>query len=384
LIVPEIRTVSFVGAGTMGCANSLVAAVSGYDVVIHDAKPEGLDAVPARHDEVGAFLVQSGYCTPGELAVGIGRVTIDADLASAVANADLVSESVFEDLDVKRDVHRVLDRLAPARAILTTNSSMLVPSDIEGVVERGERFAALHSHLGSLLFDIVGGPRTSPETIDVLRRYVLSLGGEPLVLDKENRGYVFNAMNGPLLATAMQLVVHGRATTDDVDRAWMTERGAPMGPFGMMDFFGLDLIIGGWRKESDDPAREALRPLIEPLLAGYVDDGKFGMKSGHGFYEYPSPAYQDAAFLTAVAVDRPIADALTMTLIAAAVSLAANDVASPADIDRAWTSATGLAPGPFGMLDELGPGRLDAMLEAHVGLGLITDADASELAAFVR
>ena len=102
-------------------------------------------------------------------------MTLAADLHEAIANADLVSESVFEDLDLKRDVHRALDQAAPSHTILTTNTSALLVSDIEDVVERGDRFAAMHSHLGSLLVDIVGGPRTSPAT----DRPAAPLRGEP-------------------------------------------------------------------------------------------------------------------------------------------------------------------------------------------------------------
>jgi 3-hydroxybutyryl-CoA dehydrogenase len=155
-----------------------------------------------------------------------------------------------------------------------------------------------------------------------------------------------------------------------------------MGPFGMMDLFGLDLVITGWRRPSDDPVREAVRAKVEPLLAGYVDAGDLGMKSGRGFYDYPEPAYQDPAFLTAAPIDQTTSDALTTTLVCGAVDLAALGVASTDDIDLAWTAATGLAIGPFGILDQLGPDRLRGMLDAHVRLGLITRSAADDIEGF--
>ena len=98
-------------------------------------------------------------------------------------------------------------------------------SDIQDVVtaSRGGLFAALHSHLGSVLIDIVGGPRTTQNTVDILERYVLSLNGVPLVLKKESPGYVLNAMLGPVLGTAMLMRQANVATIENIDRAWMSQ-----------------------------------------------------------------------------------------------------------------------------------------------------------------
>ena len=347
MTIEEIDTVCFVGAGTMGCANSLVAAVSGYNVVLHDTSEKTLAAVAGRHAEMGLFIVGSGYCSDDALAAGLARVRIASNLADATAHADLVSESIYEDREAKRELHRHIDAVAPPAALLTTNTSTLVVSELEDVVQRGGKFAALHSHLGSLLFDIVGGPRTEPETIETLRRYVLSLQGTPLVLNKENRGYVFNAMIGPVLTAALRLVLDERATQTDVDRAWMIERRAPMGPFAMMDLFGLDLILDTWRKTITDSDREALHARVLALLEPMVAEGRLGQKTGSGFYEYPEPSYAASGFLEAQPLSRDAADALSKALVEAARGLVANGIASTADVNMAWTAATGLAVGPL-------------------------------------
>ena len=266
MTIEEIRKVCYVGAGTMGCANSLVAAVSGYDVVLYDLSSESLGQVSEKQHEMGAFLVGAGYCSAEELEAGAARISCVEDLQEAVAGADLVSESVIENLGVKRAVHEELDRLCPAKTILTTNTSGLLVSDIEDVVERGDRFAALHSHYGSPLIDIVRGPRTSDAIIDILERYVTSLNCVPLVLHKENRGYVLNAMLGPVLTIALLLVVEGIASKEQVDAAWMKHRRAPMGPFGMMDLFGLNVVYDGWQHRESDPRVDGLKPRVTALL----------------------------------------------------------------------------------------------------------------------
>jgi enoyl-CoA hydratase/3-hydroxyacyl-CoA dehydrogenase len=370
--IDEIDTVLYVGAGTMGSANALVAAVAGYDVVLHDARPENLETVAERHDGAAGFLVQSGFCTAEAVAEARKHVFLEADLEKAATKADLVSESVFEDRQLKRDIHARLDALCPNGTILTTNTSTLLVSDIEDAVERGDRFAALHSHLGALLVDIVGGPRTSPETIGILRRYVESLGAVPLVMKKEHPGYVFNAMNGPVLRTAVQLVLDERASQEEVDRAWMSDRRAPMGPFGMMDLFGLDLMLDTWKLPSPDPRREAFRERVVPFLTAYIENGNLGLKSGRGFYDYAAPTFRDPTFVAAAPVSVVASDAMVSTLVRSALALVEKEVATRADIDLAWKTASGLASGPFEVLEELGVDAFREILDRQVEAGLLS------------
>jgi 3-hydroxybutyryl-CoA dehydrogenase len=367
--IAEINTVCYVGAGTMGCYNSIAAAISGYDVVLYDVSEATLQQVPRRHAEMAAFLVGGGYCSEDAIPSALQRVTLAADLREATAHADLVSESVFERLDIKRDTHRQLDQVCPPRTILTTNSSALLVSEIEDVVRRGDRFAALHSHLGAPLVDIVGGPRTSAATIDILQRYVESTGGVPLVLNKEYPGYVLNAMLGPVLGSALRLVADGIAELEDVDRAWMVGRGAPMGPFGMMDLFGINVIHDSWQYRPDDPFSAPVRPKILALLQPLVDRGELGMKAGKGFYQYPEPSYQHEGFLARAHELEPLGEALLAALIGNAVLVAASDVLEPQDIDRAWKTGTFLDAGPFEILAQTGVAQFLRILAGEVAAG---------------
>jgi 3-hydroxybutyryl-CoA dehydrogenase len=353
--IKEIQKVCYVGAGTMGCANSLVAAVSGYDVVLYDVSKDSLAQVADKHKEMGAYLVGSGYCSVEQLEASAARISCEQDLKVAVENADLVSESVIEDLQIKREVHGQLDKLCSPKTILTTNTSGFLVSDIESAVERGDRFAALHSHYGAPLIDIVGGPRTSPSTIDVLQRYVLSLQCVPLVLHKENKGYVLNALLGSVLTVALVLVLEGIASKEEVDAAWMKHRGAPMGPFGMMDLFGLNVVYDGWQHRESDPRADVLKPKVNALLEAHLDKGEFGAKSGKGFYSYPDPAFEQADFANIESGASIPHYAMTATLIGNAILLAANDIASPEEVDRAWMVGMTLDTGPFALLEEMGP-----------------------------
>jgi enoyl-CoA hydratase/3-hydroxyacyl-CoA dehydrogenase len=368
MTIKEINKVCYIGAGTMGCANSLVAAISGYDVVMYDLSDESLLQVADRHREMGSFLVDTGYCSVEELAASTARISCEQELNKAIVNADLISESVIEDLDIKREVHGELDKLCPAKTILTTNTSGFLVSDIEDVVERGDRFAALHSHYGSLLVDIVGGPRTSAATIDILERYVSSQKCVPLVLHKENRGYVLNALIGAVLSIALILVVEGIARKEQVDAAWMKHRRAPMGPFGMMDLFGLNVVYDGWQHREYDPREDALKPKVSALLEPYVNQGELGLKSGKGFYSYPSPGFEQSGFLDNEDDGSIPHLAMTTALISHAILLASKDIANSEEIDRAWTVGMTLDTGPFAILDEIGMDEFRQLLHSDANI----------------
>jgi 3-hydroxybutyryl-CoA dehydrogenase len=342
----EIQSVCFVGAGNMGCFNATKAAISGYRVTLYDVSEDNLQQFSSRFEGFAAFLVGNGYCTAQDIPVALSRITPVADLGEAVAGADLVSESVFERLDIKRQVHRQLDELCPDKTLLTTNSSYLLLSDIEDVVQRGDRIAAMHSYMGSPLMDIVGGPRTSRATIRALKNYVESINAIPLVLKKEHRGYVLNAILGPILGTAMKLVSEGLGSIEEVDRAWMRHRCAPMGPLGILDLIGLNLVYDSWEHRPDEGLIPGLRPLVlsllQPFVPGFVDEG-----------DEMDALYQP----------------LLMALVASAVLVAAAGVAETGDIDRAWTVGTSLDKGPFTILGDMGNTAFLVAFEQHVASG---------------
>jgi enoyl-CoA hydratase/3-hydroxyacyl-CoA dehydrogenase len=366
----EIREICFVGAGTMGCYNALAAAVCGYPVVLFDASDQSLAAIPQRQEELAAMLVGAGWCSEQDISAALARTRVVDDLAAACARADLVSESVFEDLELKRRVHGELDALCGPNTILTSNSSALLVSDIESAVENRERFAALHSHLGSPLVDIVPGSRTSPEVIELLNAYVLSLRGVPLVLKKENPGYVLNAMLGNVLGTALALVVGEEGcSVETVDAAWLSSQQGVMGPFGMMDLFGLSVIRDSWQHRDRDDALQALRPQVMALMASKFEQGAAGMKAGAGFYRYPNPAYAAEEFQQNAS--GACIQALQTALLVPAIQLVRNDVVSREQVDMAWTVGMHLPRGPFEQLSSLDTASVRQALAESVERGLL-------------
>jgi len=383
--IEEIQTVCFVGAGTMGCSNALVAAVSGYNVELYDISGETLKQVPQRFKEIGSFLVGAGYCTTSALMASFARISVGADLEKATANADLVSESVPEDLEIKREVHQKLDEVCPEKTILTTNTSSLLVSEIENVVGRGDRFAALHSYLASRLMDVVAGPRTSADIIDVLCRYVESLGLVPVVLKREHPGYVMNTLLESVFTTANILAASGIASREEIDRAYMTYLETPMGPFSIMDMIGLDFLYGQLRKMKRKVSPGNFAAKIASYFQPLVEAGSLGRKSGQGFYSYPAPAYQEADFLSREEPNPVIYRAIASAMIRRAVLLAHEGIADPEEIDRTWMIGNGHAIGPFGMLEKMG---IDTFLaessKSGKEISLISEEEQELVEAYVK
>jgi 3-hydroxybutyryl-CoA dehydrogenase len=262
----------------------------------------------------------------------------------------------------------------------------LLVSEIEDAVGRGDRFAALHSYMASKLVDIVAGPRTTPETIDILCRYVESLKLVPMVLKKEYPGYVMNSLLQSILMTANALVVEGAASVEDVDRAYMVHLKAPMGPFGIMDMIGLDLINSAMSEVQDTVWMvEPMKEKIAALFQSRVERGDFGTKSGKGFYTYPAPAYQQAEFLEETGKESEIYQTIAIAFIRRAVTIALAEVADPEDIDRTWMVGTSIGIGPFGILEQMGADEfLDLSSKLHSQITLESVADNEAVESYVK
>ena len=296
--IDEIKKVCVAGAGTMGSRISLMCAVRGYETTVYDTSEEALQRAPQRQKEMVERMIMMGGLKQEEVDGGLKLITFTADPEKAAEKADLVSESVFEVVELKRKVHAQFDQLCPPNTILTTNTSSLLVSDIEDAVGRGDKFAAMHFHggLGSLV-DIMRGPRTSDETVDILKRFARSIGEVPMVMKKEKGGYLYNTILGGILGAAWELVLGGYAEPEDVDLAYMLVTRQAAGPFGIMDAIGLNVIMdaaSGGGLESEEFTLKQAADYLRP----YIERGDLGMKTGKGFYSYPDPAYQQPDFLS--------------------------------------------------------------------------------------
>ena len=212
--------------------------------------------------------------------------------------ADLVVESVPEKLELKRRIFSQVDSWAPAEAILASNSSSIPVSRMESATERAPQCLNLHFYFpafGINIVDVMAGSQTNEQTIKSGIAWVRSIGCIPLPVKKEIFGFCFNRVWRVVKREALHLWADGFVDYQDIDRAWMVLTGMPMGPFGMMDQVGLDVIQNTElsyfeeSKDNQDKPPDGFKAMVER--------GELGMKSGKGFYDYPSPAYRNSDFL---------------------------------------------------------------------------------------
>ena len=291
-----IEKVTIVGAGTMGLQISLITAAAGYTVWVYDISPEAIAKCRERH----RMIIEKGYFQALLKNIDtenlLSTICYTGDMLEAVVEADLINESAPENLELKRYLHREFEKICPAHSILTTNTSSLLASRIDSVLEKPERFAAMHFHSGMTpLVDIMCGSKTSDTTVDVLSAFVRSLGLRPMIMQKEKAGYLFNTMLISHLLSALSLAARGFGTPHDIDRAWMMVTGMGYGPFGSMDAIGLDVSYE--IAQNPDVTDFPDKTILLDYLKKYLDKGDLGEKSGQGFYSHPDPIYRQPGFL---------------------------------------------------------------------------------------
>jgi len=362
--IDEIKKVLYAGAGTMGCYNSLVSALAGYDVVLYDISPDALEASIQRQKNWIPQLVELKRADEKTIEEAIESIFRTTDLVKAAGDTDLLSESVFEQRELKRQVHQELDRLLPPHAIMTTNTSTLLVSEIEDAVQRGDKFAAMHYHQPSLLVDLMAGPRTSARTMDILKSFTLSQGQVFIEIKKERPGYIHNALYGRLLGSAMFLAALGLGTVEDIDRAWMISQNAKAGPFGMMDYVGLNVVNDATRANMEKAGgNEEIQSLILGLIKPLIDRGDLGIKTGRGFYRYPDPTFSRSEFTAGCEPVPELKEALTNAIFSEAMLMVREEFAGVEDVDRCWMLTHNPKWGPFGMIDREGLERIKERIE---------------------
>ncbi len=301
--IDDVRRVLVVGSGTMGQQIALQCATHGYRVVLHDIDPAALQAGMARIRAFADEQVRSGLLDDAGRARALAAITTTTDPVAAAVDVDLLSESVPEDPALKGRVLGQFDTLCPCRTVFTTNTSSLLPSMFAAATGRPDRFAALHFHppvWSNTVADVMPHPGTAPETTELVLAFARRIGQIPIRLQRENYGYVFNAMYMALNEAAVTLAANGVASVEDVDRAWMGIMHMPIGPFGMLDGVGLDTafdIADFWARQTGAPQRR----INADFYKAYVDQGHLGVKSGEGFYRYPDPAYAQPGFVAGAA-----------------------------------------------------------------------------------
>lgn len=285
----SIARITVVGAGAMGAQIAHQIALHGFEVALVDRDPVQLQRAAVEARGHLQRRVAKGAMRDSEMERALARVTPSLSLDTAVAGTDLVIEAVVEDLEVKRQLFQELDRLAPASAILATNSSTMTVSELTADLPGRERTLAMHFFNPALvmrLVEIAPAPYTRSGLCDEIARFTRAIDRDPVVMSKEIAGLLVNRVLWALRREAMWLADSGYAAPGEIDRAVKLGLKHPMGPFELADFNGLDVVLLAQRHRYALSGDERDRPpaILERLVAA----GDLGRKSGRGFYDYPA------------------------------------------------------------------------------------------------
>lgn len=281
----HVSKVMVIGAGQMGSGIAQVCAQAGYHVLVNDIKTEfvgrGLGVITKNLSR----NVDKGRMTEEEKQEVLARLSVSTDLNDA-SGVDLVIEAAVENMEIKAKIFAQLDEIAPAHAILASNTSSLPITEIAAATKRPEKVIGMH-FMNPVpvmkLVEIIRGLATSDEVYQVIEDMTKMLSKVPVEVN-DFPGFVSNRVLMPMINEAIYTLYEGVATKEAIDEVMKLGMNHPMGPLTLADFIGLDTCLYIMETLHEGFGDDKYRPC--PLLRKYVKAGWLGKKSGRGFYSY--------------------------------------------------------------------------------------------------
>jgi len=285
------RTVAVVGAGDMGHGFAAHFALHGLDVTLLDHRQSNLDRARERIRDVVEFHREEGLADAAPEAV-LGGIETTLDREAGVADADLVVETVTEDLEVKREVFGAVGGAAPEDALLASNTSGIPVSDIAEGFAFADRIVGCHWWYPPYLLEpveVVRGERTSEASMERMEAFLESVDRTPIVVERDVPGFVWNRVQSAVVRECMHIVEEGVASVEDVNAAirdGYARRTSVIGPFETMDVAGLELFrtVAGELYPHLSAAEEP-----SDLFEEHLERGRGGIEDGAGFFDYDEP-----------------------------------------------------------------------------------------------
>jgi len=281
----KISRVGVLGAGLMGSGIAEVAAKAGYETTVREVSEELERKGLSRIEGSLARAVEKGKLDAVASDAARARLSTTTRLEE-LSECDIVVEAIVESLEPKREVFETLDRACKPDTIFCSNTSSLTITELSAATRRPDRFAGLHFFNPvpvMKLVEVVRTIATSEATEKTVFEFAKSLGKEP-IRAQDNSGFVVNRLLVPYLLDAVRALEEGVATREDIDKGMELGCGHPMGPLRLLDFVGLDTTYAIAEIMFNEYREKRFAP--PPLLKRMVVAGRFGKKSGRGFYEY--------------------------------------------------------------------------------------------------
>jgi 3-hydroxybutyryl-CoA dehydrogenase len=280
-----IQKVMVVGSGLMGSGIAQVCAQAGVQVFLHDVAEDVLVKAMKNIDwSVGKFI-EKGKLDEDRDSI-MARIRLITDTKDG-KDVDLAIEAVFENIELKQEIFQTLDETCRPDALIASNTSAIPITELAAVTNRPEKVLGLHFFSPVPMMqavEVIKGAATADETAATGRKFVLQIGKEPILVNRDVAGFVINRINFPSTIEAMNLVEQGVASVEDIDKGLRLAAGRRMGVFETGDMVGLDVTYGAMKAMYEETGDPRWYPPL--LLRRKVKAGHLGRKAGKGWYEY--------------------------------------------------------------------------------------------------
>lgn len=283
----RIKKIAVIGSGTMGSQIAMVSALAGFQTNLVDVSQEALHRAKTQLWSRIDRDVEKGRRSQEQVEEAKSRLVFSTDQHASVVDADFVIEAAIEDVKIKREIFSELDQSAPSHAILATNSSNIMSSQIADATGRPEKVCNMHFFNPVLVMqgvEVVPHELTSPDTVETTIELTRAFGKEVIELTKEVPGFIANRLLNAIRVEALELFAQGVSSFEDIDRAARTALRHPMGPFELMDLVGIDVAYRVRLAEYEQTGEQASLP--HPVLKAKFEEGDYGRKTGKGWYDY--------------------------------------------------------------------------------------------------
>ncbi len=281
-----MKNITVIGSGTMGNGIAHVFAQNGYNVSLIDvneaALKKALDTIAKNLDR----QVAKGALTEADKTSTLGNIKTFTNLKEASANADLVIEAASENMNIKLAIFKELDEVAPANAILASNTSSISITKIASVTKRADKVIGMH-FMNPVpvmkLVEVINGYKTSKEVTEIITNLSKAIGKVPAE-SNDYPGFIANRILMPMINEAIISLHEGVGGVEEIDTVMKLGMAHPMGPLQLADFIGLDVCLAILNVLHDGFGNPKYAPCA--LLVNMVTAGNLGVKSGEGFYKY--------------------------------------------------------------------------------------------------
>jgi len=281
----EIKKLGIIGAGQMGGGIAHVAALSGFDVLLHDVAEDRINSGLATINGNMSRQVQKGAISEDAKKAALDKINAAPTLAD-LGTCDLVIEAASENETIKRKIFQDLTKVVKPDAILASNTSSISITRLASVTDRPERFIGIH-FMNPVpvmqLVELIRGIATADDTFRASETFIRKLG-KTITMSEDFPAFIVNRILLPMINEAIYTLYEGVGSVDAIDTAMRLGANHPMGPLQLADFIGLDTCLSIMQVLYEGLADSKYRPC--PLLVKYVEAGWLGRKTQRGFYDY--------------------------------------------------------------------------------------------------